>query len=213
MTAMIVTRIPVAKAMVTTRPDVVRGLSLFMQVAGVAAELGKQMRPGAQELMAVTVGMQLCVCPAETKHIEVGFMVVTEHASVPVVIAAVVAVVVEEVVLEVVLSPVVEETVVLEAEVVLSEVVLLSTVVLGVVLEGAVVVSVFVLAEVSALVIFALVFAVVEPVSVVDCAAAASVLSALLLKSSFSSATSSLHSFANHIAPTAASDSSHPPPR
>jgi hypothetical protein len=212
-TAMMVARIPVANAMVTTSPEVVRVLSFFMQVAGVAAELAKQRRPGAQEPMAVTVGMQLCVFPAlSTKHIEVDFVVVTEHASVPVVIAAVVAVVVEAVVvLEVVLSLVVEETVVLEAEVVLSELVVLSAVVLAAALEGVVVVFAVVLAVVAALVVFAVVFAVVESASVVEAAAAASVVSALLLKSSFSSATSSWHSFANHIAPTAASDSSHPP--
>jgi hypothetical protein len=209
---MIVTRIPVAKAMVTTSPEVVRLLSFFMQVAGVAAELAKQRRPGAQELMAVTVGMQLCVFPAEMKHIEVDFVVVTEHNRVPVVIASVVAVVVAAVVvLEVVLSLVVEETVVLEEAVVLSEVVVLSAVVLAAALEGVVVVFAVVLAVVSALVVFAVVFAVVESASVVGAAAAASVVSALLLKSSFSSATSSWHSFANHIAPTAASVSSHPP--
>ena len=211
---MIVARIPMANAMVTMSPEVVRLLSFFMQVAGVATELAKQRKPGAQEPMAVTVGMQLCVFPAEsTKHIEVDFVVVTEHASVPVVIAAVVAVVVEaEVVLEVVLSLVVEETVVLEEAVVLSEVVVLSAVVLAAALEGVVVVFAVVLVVVASLVVFSVVvFAVVESASVVVAAAAASVVSLLLLKSSFPSATSSWHSFANHIAPAAASDSSHPP--
>jgi len=196
---MIVAKIPAPKAMVTTSPEVVRVLFFFMQVAGVATELAKQRKPGAQEPMAVTVGMQLCVFPAETKHIDVDFVVVTEHNRVPVVIAAVVAVVVEAVVvLEVVLSLVVEEAVVLEA-VVLSEVVVLSVVVLAAALEGVVVVLAVVLAVVAALVVFAVVFAVVESDSVV---------SALLLKSSFPSATSSWHSFANHIAPKAVS---HPP--
>ena len=70
-----------------------------------------------------------------------------------------------------------------------------------------------VLAVVASFVVFEVVFAVVETASVVVAvaAAAASVVSALLLKSSFPSATSSWHSFANHIAPTAASDASHPP--
>jgi hypothetical protein len=209
---MMVATIPAANAMVTTSPEVVRVLFFFMQVAGVAAELAKQMRPGAQEPMAVTVGMQLCVFPAETKHIDVGFVVVTEHNRVPVVIASVVAVVVEAVVvLEVVLSLVVEETVVDEAVVLSEEVVVLSAVVLAAALEGVVVVFAVVLAVVAALVVFAVVFAVVESASVVVAAAAASVVSALFLKSSFPSATSSWHYFANHIAPTAASVSSHPP--
>jgi hypothetical protein len=60
-----------AKAMVTTSPEVVSVLLFFMQVAGMTAELGKQMLPGAQEPTAVTVAMQLCVFPAETKHIDV----------------------------------------------------------------------------------------------------------------------------------------------
>src|ERR1700728_795614 len=86
-TAMMVATIPVANAMVTTSPEVVRLLTFFMHVAGVATELAKQSMPGAQEPMAVTVGMQLCVFPAEMKHIDVDFVVVTEHNRVPVVIA------------------------------------------------------------------------------------------------------------------------------
>lgn len=208
---MIVARIPVANAMVTTSPEVVSELSFFMQVAGVAAELAKQRKPGAQEPMAVTVGMQLCVFPAETKHIDVDFVVVTEHSRVPVVIASVVAVVVEAVVvLEVVLSLVVEEAVVDKVVVLSEEVVVLSAVVLAAALEGVVVVFADVLSVVASLVVFA-VFAVVESASAVVAVAAAVVVSALLLKSSFSSATSSWHSFVNHIAPAAASLSSHPP--
>jgi hypothetical protein len=51
------------KTMVTMRPEVVRWSSFFMQL--LAPAVGeKQRRPGAQDCMAVTVGMQVTVVPA-----------------------------------------------------------------------------------------------------------------------------------------------------
>ena len=68
--------IPPAKTMVTTRPEVVRLSSFFMQL--LAPAVGeRQRRPGAQDWIAVVVGMQVTVVPAEIEHADVDFMLVT----------------------------------------------------------------------------------------------------------------------------------------
>jgi len=208
--ARIAAPIPTPKAIVTITPDVVRELSLFMHVPAAAAGLAKHIRPGAQDAIAVTVGKQLSVTPADTEQSEVDFVVVVEQTSVPVVL------VVESVVLAVL--NVVESVVVVEEAAALAVVdgaaadEAESVVVVASVLEGAVVDF-----AVVAAVVFAVVFAVVLAVvfgSVVDLTSVAESVagSCLFLKSSRSSATSfSWHSCANQIAPTVASLSEHPP--
>jgi hypothetical protein len=67
---------PPAKTMVTTRPEVVRLSCFFMQeLAPAVGE--KQRRPGAQDWIAVVVGMQVTVVPAEIEHAEVDLILVT----------------------------------------------------------------------------------------------------------------------------------------
>lgn len=86
MTAIAVAAKPTPNAIATTRPEVVRVLSRRMQeFAPAAAE--KQIRPGAQDAISVVVGMQDCVLPAETKHMDVDFVLVTEQIRGPVVVA------------------------------------------------------------------------------------------------------------------------------
>jgi hypothetical protein len=55
--------IPPPKTMATMRPEVVRWSSFFMQLLAPAVGV-KQRRPGAQDCMAVTVGVQVTVVPA-----------------------------------------------------------------------------------------------------------------------------------------------------
>jgi len=70
------TPIPPAKMIVTMRPDVVRLSSLFMQLSAPAVA-EKQRRPGAQDCMAVIVGVQVTVVPSLTEHTDVDFVFVT----------------------------------------------------------------------------------------------------------------------------------------
>jgi len=201
--------IPTAKAMVTARPDVVRVSFFFMQLfAPAVAE--KQRSPGAQDAIAVMVGMQVTVVPPCIEHADVDFMLVTEHTSVPVVEPAVVCVLLSVLEVLVVLSVVVVDDGVAVVEEAAADAEVESKVVCAAVLEGSLVVVASVVFAVVFPVVFVVVFAVVfalveDGVSVDE--------SALFFKSSLSSApVSSLQSRANHTAPTVASALEHPPP-
>lgn len=158
--------------MVTTRPDVVSESSRFMHTSAAVVEI-KQIMPGAQVAMAVVVLKQDMVLPAETEHIDVATVEVTEQANVPVVVAD--AAVPVEVELAEVLSLVVEEAV--EAELVVDSEVEDSEVVVADVLATVAVVD-------FAVVVFAVVL-----LAVVECVVLASdavVESVALLLNSFS---------------------------
>lgn len=100
--------IPPAKAMVTTSPEVVSLSSLTLHEAAPAVG-EKQRSPGAQEVTAVTVEMQVTVFPALIEHWDVDFMDVSMQTSDPVVESASAVVAAFEVV--VLLSEVVEDAV------------------------------------------------------------------------------------------------------
>lgn len=194
--------IPAAKAMVTTRPDVVRVSFFFMQLFAPAVG-EKQRSPGAQDVIAVTVGVQVTVVPACIEHADVDFVLVTMQTSVPVADAAVVVVLSVLEVLVVLSVVVVEEgDVVVEEAAADAEVE--SEVVVAAAVEGSLVVVASVVFAVVSPVVLAVVFALVEDPD--------SVVSALFFKSSLSSVpVSSLQLRANHTAPTVAPASEQPP--
>ena len=206
--------IPIAKTQATTTPEVVRWLSLSMQI-GLPARSVWQSTPGAQLAEGVIVGVQEKVEPWLTEQYDVVTMFVTKQAIdvvlEPVVVAVVVGLVVDVWELEVVDGTVVEDGGEAE-EVVFASVVVVfgSTVEVGVV-------------EVAAAccdddcaaggeVVAAAALDVAAAGSVVLLASVVVFLSALFIKSACTTASpSSWQCCANQAAPTAASDSSHPP--
>jgi hypothetical protein len=85
--ATIAAPMPTAKTMVTTSPDVVSESSRFIHTFAPAVSV-KQIKPAAQEEIAVVVDEQVIVFPPETEQAVVETVDVTEQASVPVVVAA-----------------------------------------------------------------------------------------------------------------------------
>jgi hypothetical protein len=193
--------IPAAKKIVTTRPDVVRVSFFFMQLSAPAVA-EKQRSPGAQDAIAVTVGMQVTVVPACTEHADVDFVLVTMQTSVPVADAADVVVLSVFEVLVVLSVVIVEEgdVVVEEAAADAEDEVESEVVVAAAAVEG------------SLVVVVSVVFAVVLPIVLASVEDLDSVVSALFFKSSLSFVpVSSLRLRANHTAPTVASGSEQPP--
>ncbi len=161
------------------------------------------MIPGAQWEMAVVVGIQVIVLPAETEHIVVETVFVVEQTRGPVVIAEAAEVVPVEVVELSLVVEVVESEVVVEV----SEVVVVSSVEV----VGVEVVVTFVIfgAEVVATGVVVVVFLVFFGVVVATGVSVA--VSCLFLRSSRSDpAQSALQSRKNHSASTAASAFEHP---
>jgi hypothetical protein len=129
--------IPTAKTIKTTTPEVVRWLSFFMQIGSPAVSVVHKL-PAAQVPIAVTVGVQPSVFPADTEQTDVDIVFVVEQRSVPVVVAEVAELVVVAVLDVVELSLVVEEAAVAVVEAAAgAEEAAESDVVVASVLEGA----------------------------------------------------------------------------
>ena len=199
MTAIAVAARPTPNAIATTRPEVVRVLSRRMQeFAPAVAE--KQIKPGAHDAISVVVATQDWVLPAETKHIDVDLVLVTEQVRGPVVVA-VCAVAVDVALVLSLEVLVVEEAVVSVEDAEVVDSVVVSDVVVASVDEGAVVEVVFadaVLLVVFLVVVFSSVVASSEVVSSSSC----------LL---FNSSSPARQSNVNQTASAVASAIGHPP--